>query len=127
MGSARSGSLHGLPPKLWIAGLTGFVVMLLVGAVILEDRLGPIDPTDPGWKAEVINDLGVPIHVKSSAVDLTVAPGKSEIFGSPGPGQLNFRLTITNEQGQTLGCLAVRGDKEKTVQLKASQMTICGA
>jgi hypothetical protein len=123
---ARSVRLRRLPPKLKIAGLTGFVVVLLIGAVMLEDRLGPIDPTDPGWKAEVTNDLGVPIHVKSSAVDLTVAPGTSEIFGSPRPGQLNFRLTITNQQGQTLGCLAVRGDKEKTIQLKASQMTICG-
>src|SRR2546422_3969894 len=111
--------------QVWIASVIGLVVLLLVGALILENRFGPIDPTDSGWKAKVVNDLDVPIDVKSSAVALKLAPGESDIFASPGPGQLNFILTITESHGRTLGCLVVRGNKRQTVQLMASQMTPC--
>lgn len=108
-----------------IAGLVLFAIFLLIGVTVLEDRFGPIDPTDPGWKASVLNDLNAPIVVKDSGVNLTLEPGQSTIFASPGPGQLNFVLTVTDNQGRTLGCLVVHGDKQHTVTLKASQMTAC--
>ena len=102
-----------LRSRLWIGGLIVLVLLGLIGVLILEDHFGPIDPTDPGWKARVVNDLGIPIDVRSSAVDLKLAPGESDIFASPGPGRLNFVLVITDRQGRALGCIAVRGNSSR--------------
>jgi hypothetical protein len=116
------------PRWLWIFGVTALVLLAVAvfGAVlILEDRFGPIDPTDPGWKVKVVNDLRIPIHVKNSAEDLEVAPGDSDIFVPPGPGQLHVIYTVTDSKGKTLGCLAVELDKTKTVEVNASQIKPC--
>lgn len=112
----------------WAVGLSALVVALvLVGAAaVLENQFGPIDPTDPGWKANIVNDLGRPIHVKNSAEELPLKPGERDIFVPPGPGQLNVIYTVTDEHGLTLGCLAVQLDRVRTVDVKASQLKPCG-
>ena len=104
-------------------------IILTVGVVgaVLEGRFGPIDPTDPGWKVQVTNDLNIPIHVRNSAEDIALAPGAKDIFVPPGPGQLNVTYIIADDNGQVLGCLQVKLDKTRTVTANASQMRSCSS
>jgi hypothetical protein len=109
--------------------LTGLVIagVLVLGAIaaLLTDQFGPIDPTDPGWKARVTNDTGQAIHVKSSASDIRIETGSQDIVVSPGPGQLHVVYRITDEKGTVLGCLAVDLNKRETVNVSASAMRSC--
>jgi hypothetical protein len=100
-------------------------VLLLATLIALEGKYGPIDPTEPGWKAQVVNDLGKPVHVKSAAEDLLIPAGQSDILASPGPGQLHVVYTVTDSSGTTLGCLTVDLDKQRTVKVNASQTRPC--
>lgn len=108
-----------------VIGLVVFFVLLV--AVVLEHQFGPIDPTDPGWKARVVNDLGQPIHVKNAAEDLTLEPGQSDIFVPSAPGQLRVIYQVTDDRGRPLGCLDVQLDRSRTVELPASGIKPCSA
>jgi len=124
-----SRELHSRPRLPWIAAIVLLVTVAVVGLVALtrlENSLGPIDPTDPGWKVKVVNDFGVAIRVKDSAEELDIGPGRSEIFDAPGPGQLRFVLTVTEGENRALGCLSVQLNKAKTVVMNASQVKPCG-
>lgn len=124
--TAGQRSLGRASRRFWLVAAIGvFLAVVLAGASLLESRLGPIEPTDPGWKASVMNDLGHPIHVRNSAEDLYLRPGQSDIFVPSGPGQLNVIYTVTDEHGKPLGCLSVQLDKARTVDVKASQLKPC--
>ncbi len=107
-----------------VVALASVLAVGIIGAV-LENTFGPIDPTDPGWKVQITNDLNIPIHVRNSAADIALAPGAKDIFVPPGPGQLNVTYVIADDEGQTLGCLKVKLDKTRTVMANASQMGSC--
>jgi hypothetical protein len=101
------------------------VATVVLGLVaVLEDQLGPIDPTAPGWRAVVVNDTNRPIHVRSDSYNPLLLPGRSDMFHT-GAGQLDLLLTISDEQGQSLGCLLVRLDKRKDITVNASSMRHC--
>ena len=101
------------------------VIGAVAGLIALEHRYGPIDPTDPGWKALVLNDLATPVRVRNSVEDLPISPRDSEIFVPPGPGQLHVTYQVTDPAGHRLGCLAVDLDREHTVTVLVSSMHPC--
>ena len=111
-------------PLTWILAAV-LAVAVLAALVQIEDRLGPIDPTDPGWKAKVTNDTGRPVHVKDSAENLLLESGESDIFVAAGPGQRHLVLTITDSAGRNLGCLTTDLDSQRTVSMNVSQMRPC--
>ncbi len=106
-----------------VAVMAVLAVALLVG--FLSDTYGPIDPTDPGWKALITNDTGRAIRVKNSAGDLLIAAGQRDIIVSPGPGQIHVVYRIEDDHANVLGCLTVDLDKRKTVDVRASAMRPC--
>src|SRR5260370_34516984 len=108
-----------------VASLGVVVVILAIAGAKLEYRYGPIDPTDPGWKALVTNDLTQGVVVGDSAENLEIQPGNSEVLVSPGPGQLDAVYTVTDLNHRALGCLAVRLDRQKTVNVSVSSMRPC--
>jgi hypothetical protein len=113
------GAARKRPRWLLIAGVAPAVVLaVLIG---LEHRYGPIDPTDPGWKANVVNDTGQAIHLGG----LTIAPRRSDIVVAPGPGALHPTFKVTDTHGGTIGCLSVALDREKTVTVRASTIHAC--
>lgn len=108
------------------AAVVAVVTTALLVLTALEYRFGPIEPTDPGWKVQVVNDLNQTIHVKDSASeDLTIAAGRSDIFVSPSPGQRHVVLTVMDAKHRTLGCITVDLDRNRTLQAKASEMGSC--
>jgi len=107
-----------------VSVLAGLALVFSILAT-LEYRYGPIDPTDPGWKVLVINDTDRPVHVKDAVEDFVIPAGQQELYVSPGPGQLNMNLSVTDEAGQTLGCLRVELDRSKTVTTFVSSMGSC--
>jgi hypothetical protein len=111
-------------PLLGVLGVIGVIaVLLMLGLMLsmLEHRYGPIDPTDPGWKAQVVNDLGAPIRLGG----LTIAAGRSDIVVAPGPGALHPVYKVTDGHGRRLGCLSVTLDRNQTVRVLASTIRPC--
>ena len=108
-----------------VAAVVAVATTALLVLTALEYRFGPIEPTDPGWKVQVVNDLNQTIDVRDSAEDLTIPAGRSDIFVSTGPGQLHIVLTVMDAKHRTLGCLAVDLDRSRTVRAKASEMAPC--
>ncbi len=107
-----------------VSVLAGLALVVSILAT-LEYRYGPIDPTDPGWKVLVVNDTHQPVHVKDAVEDFVIPAGQQELYASPGPGQLNMNLSVTDESGQTPGCLRVELDRSKTVTTFVSSMGPC--
>ena len=108
------------PPLLGVLAVISVIAVFLM-LIVLEHRYGPIDPTDPGWKAQVVNNLGAPIHLGG----LTIAPGRSDIVVAPGPGALHPVYKVTDGQGRRLGCLSVTLDRNQTVRVLASTIRPC--
>ena len=75
--------------------------------------------------ALVVNDTHQPVHVRDAVEDFVIPAGQQELYASPGPGQLNMNLSVTDESGQTLGCLRVELDRSKTVTTFVSSMGSC--
>ena len=111
----------------WRKGVLLIAAAILILGVfpILEDRLGPIDPTAPGWRAIVLNDTNQPIHVRNGSYNPLLSPGRSDMFHSGGPGQLDLVLTISDAEGQTLGCVPIRLEKKKDITVPVSSMGPC--
>jgi hypothetical protein len=106
--------------------LVGAAVLVFAVALVFEDRLGPIDPTSPGWRTIVLNDMDRPIHVRRAGDDYNplLPPARSDIFYG-GAGQLDLLLVVADEQDQTLGCIPVKLEKRKDVSINASSVTPC--
>jgi hypothetical protein len=109
----------------WILLILFSIVGLLVIVNLLEYRYGPIDPTDPGWKVDIMNDLPKAIHIKNNAEDLTLQPGQHDIFVPAAPGEINPTYIIMDMNGHVMGCLTVNMDRKSTIQSRASLMHAC--
>ncbi len=108
-----------------VAILTAAAVVLFALVLVLEDRLGPIDPTSPGRRAVVFNDTNRPVHVKSDDYNPLLPPGRSDIFYPGGLGELSLRLVIADEQGQTIGCIPVKLQERTDVRVYTSSVGPC--
>jgi hypothetical protein len=106
--------------------LVGAAVLVFAVALVFEDRLGPIDPTSPGWRTIVLNDMNRPIHVRRAGDDYNplLPPARSDIFYG-GSGQLDLLLVVADGQDQTLGCIPVKLEKRTDVTVSASSIGPC--
>jgi hypothetical protein len=108
----------------WVfIGVAAVVIVGVLASRLLE--LGPVDPTDPGFKVSVRNDLGKPIEVKDLEEGLILQPGRSDIFEGVGPGQRFIQYKVASLQGVPLGCLNVTLDPSKTIRVNATSLTRC--
>lgn len=71
-------------------------LLLLVAALALLvwsiDRYGPIDPTEPGWDANVVNDQSRTVTVESSAEKLSIPAGEAKCSWLRVPGRRGSAL-----------------------------------
>ena len=109
-----------------IAILIALAIVIVGAAVALEDRLGPLDPTAPGRRAVVVNDTNKPIHVTSNDYNPLLPPGQSDVFYPSERGQVDLRLVIGDDQGQTIGCIPVKLEQRNDVTVYVSTTGPCG-
>jgi hypothetical protein len=110
------------PLALVVIALTAVCVGTLV---VLIDRYGPVDPTEPGWRAEVVNDLPGPVRVATSTETLPIASGSSEIFVASGPGRTELDLRVISIADHARRCLEVTLEKDRTVTTNTSDAVPC--
>jgi hypothetical protein len=89
----------------------GAALALVMGALIFSVTYGQEHwgtfPLAAGWAVWISNGLGQPVLIKESGESLVVWPGKAQLFGSPGPGQLRVHYEVNALSGRRLGCFSL--------------------
>ncbi len=119
----RSITVHLASPNMSLEKWSQCIVVALLPVILAACDVNAVDPTDPGYKAVIANDLPVAIVVRNDQEDLPLRPGGSDVF-SPGPVN-TVRYTVTGPHGRLRGCLFVRLDARKTVRALASGLRPC--
>jgi hypothetical protein len=105
--------------------MRGHSWFLAVAAAVLcaGCDVNAVDPTDPGYKVQIRNDLSQGLSVGDSQEVISLRPGQSDVF-SPGP-ERRARYVVTSRSGKRLGCLAVRLNGSSTVDAQTSEAQPC--
>jgi predicted SPOUT superfamily RNA methylase MTH1 len=90
-----------------------------------QSRWGPIDPTDPGYKVAITNNLSSSVRILDSKEDVVVESGRTQILEGLGPGQRSVRYEVTTLSGGRLGCINVTLDPSKIIVAKVSPLEAC--
>jgi hypothetical protein len=108
-----------------VVGLSLLGLALSAATLVVLGSLGPTGPGEPRWHVRVLNDLSQPVTLTSSAEALNLLPGESDIFVATGPGKPTLRLVASGPGSRIMGCLTVRLDPSRQLDVRASQLKPC--